>query len=76
MAQVTIYIPNSLENQVKAMASSLNISISKFISTLLEQKVKNNWNDDIKKLSGTWDEFPTIQEIRTPYGEDVSREEF
>jgi hypothetical protein len=36
MAQVTIYIANNLESQIKAMASSLNISISKYISTILE----------------------------------------
>lgn len=50
MAQVTIYIPNDLELQIKAMASSLNISISKFISTILEQKVQNEWSTNSRKL--------------------------
>jgi len=49
MAQVTIYIPNDLESQIKAMTSSLNISISKFISTLLEQKVQNEWSYSSRK---------------------------
>ena len=60
MAQVTIYIPNDLESQIKAMAGSLNISISKFISTILEQKVQNEWSHDSRKLAGAWDDFPTI----------------
>ena len=64
MAQVTIYIPNDLESQVKAMASSLNISISKFISTLIEQKVQNEWSHSSKKLAGAWDDFQELQEIR------------
>ena len=64
MAQVTIYIPNDLESQIKAMANSLNISISKFISTLLEQKVKNEWSYSSRKLAGAWGDFPTLQEIR------------
>jgi antitoxin component of RelBE/YafQ-DinJ toxin-antitoxin module len=76
MAQVTIYIPNDLESQIKAMASSLNISISKFISTLLEQKIKNEWSPEVKNIAGSWDDFPTLQEIRANQGQDVRREEF
>ena len=76
MAQVTIYIPNDLESQIKAMASSLNISISKFISTILEQKVQNEWSSESYKLAGAWSDFPTLQEIRASQGYDVRREEF
>jgi len=76
MAQVTIYIPNDLESQIKAMASSLNISISKFISTILEQKVQNEWSHASRKLAGAWDDFPTLQEIRANQGQDIPREEF
>jgi hypothetical protein len=76
MAQVTIYIPNDLESQIKAMASSLNISISKFISTLLEQKIQNEWSYNSRKLAGSWDNFPTLQEIRANQGQDSLREEF
>ena len=76
MAQVTIYIPNDLESQIKAMASSLNISISKFISTLLEQKVQNEWSHSSRNLAGSWDDFPTLQEIRANQGQDAQREEF
>ncbi len=76
MAQVTIYISNDLESQIKAMASSLNISISKFISTILEQKVQNEWSSGSRKLAGAWDDFPTLKEIRANQGQDVKREEF
>jgi len=76
MAQVTIYMANDLETQIKAMASSLNISISKFISTILEQKVQNEWSSGSRKLAGSWDDFPTLQEIRANQGDDVQREAF
>ena len=76
MAQVTIYISNDLETQIKAMASSLNISISKFISGILEQKVQNEWSYSSRKLAGSWDDFPTLQEIRANQGQDAQREEF
>jgi len=58
------------------MASSLDISISKFISTILEQKVQNEWSQNSKKLAGAWDDFPTLQEIRANQGQDAQREEF
>ena len=38
MAQVSIYIANDLEIQIKVMVSSFNIS------TILEQKVQNEWS--------------------------------
>jgi hypothetical protein len=76
MAQVTIYIPNDLESRIKEKASSLNISISKFISTLLEQKIQNEWSYSSRKLAGSWDDFPTLQEIRANEGQDAQREAF
>ena len=76
MAEVTIYIPDDLESQIKTMASSLNISISKFISGILEQKVQNEWSYSSKKLAGSWEDFPTLQEIRANQGQDAQREEF
>lgn len=76
MTQVTIYIANELESQVKAMATSLNISISKFISTTLEQKMQNEWSHSSRKLAGSWNDFPTLQEIRDSEGKDVPRETF
>lgn len=76
MAQVTIYIPNDLESQIKAMAGSLNVSISKFISTLIEQKVQNEWSQNSRKLAGSWDDFPSLDEIRANQGQDAQREAF
>ncbi|HHB95090.1 MAG TPA: CopG family transcriptional regulator [Campylobacterales bacterium] len=76
MAQVTIYIPNDLESQVKDMAASLNISISKFISNILEQKVQNEWSSRSRELAGSWDDFPTLEEIRSKQEQDVEREAF
>ncbi len=76
MSQITIYIPNDLESKIKAKASSLNISISKFIATILEQKVQNEWSSQSHKLAGAWDDFPTLQEIRADQEQDVPREVF
>ena len=64
MAQVTIYMDNSLETKIKEVAKQSGLSISKFIATTLEQKVQSSWDEDVKKLSGSWSDFCSIDEIR------------
>ena len=76
MAQVTIYMNRDLEAQIKGMASALNLSISKFISNTLEEKVHNEWNPRAKELAGSWSDFPTLAEIRQSHTKDIKREEF
>ena len=76
MAQVTIYISNDLESKVKEIASSQETSISKYISTVIERSISNNWNPKIKNLPGSWSDFPTIEEIRSNNTQDLKREEF
>ena len=75
MAQITIYIDNNLEEKIKEIAKNTGQSISKYISNAIEQKLNNSWNEDIKDLSCSWNDFPTIEEIRTNI-EDTKREEF
>ena len=76
MAQITIYINNDLESKVKEIASSLDTSISKYIATIIEKNINNNWNPKIKNLAGSWSDFPTIEEIRKEGADDVKREAF
>ena len=75
MAQITIYIDNNLEERIKEIAKNTGQSISKYISNAIEQKLNNSWNEDIKNLSGSWNDFPSIEEIRTTVN-DTKREEF
>ena len=76
MAQITIYITNDLESKVKEIASSLDTSVSKYIATIIEKNINNNWNPKVKKLAGSWSDFPTIEEIRKESADDVKRETF
>ena len=62
MAQVTIYMDNNLEENVKKLAKSTGVSISKFISNILEQKVSSSWDDDVRKLSGSWSDDTAFSE--------------
>ena len=55
------------------MASSLNISISKLISSIFEQKVQTEWSHVSKRLAGAWDDFSSLSEIRKIAGQDAQR---
>jgi len=50
LAKITIYINSELEFKVKKIASSLNISISKYIATVVEKISKIA---GIQKLAGS-----------------------
>ena len=76
MAQVTIYINNNLETKIKETAKSLNISISKFISGVLEKQIQHEWDPSTKELAGSWSDFPDIETIRSVDAKDASREAF
>ena len=77
MAQVTIYINKKIEVKVKKLAKEVNLSTSKYASTILKQKTVNCWDRDIKNLSGAWSDFSTIKEIRnSEQVADAQRETF
>lgn len=65
MAKITIYIDNNLEKKIKEVSKNTGQSISKYILNTIEQKLNNSWNEDIKNLSGSWSDFPTLEEIRS-----------
>lgn len=77
MGQVTIYIDNSLETKMKEAAKSNHVSVSKWVSGIIEEKIATEWPRDIVKLAGSWkDDFPTIEELRSNPGQDCPRETF
>lgn len=77
MSQVTIYLNSDLEEKMKRAAKASSLSLSKWITRIIEEKISEEWSQDILDLAGVWeDDFPSIEEIRAPYQvSDVEREE-
>ncbi len=77
MSQVTIYLNNELEEKMKRAAKASSLSLSKWITQLIEEKISEEWSQDIIELAGAWedDDFPTLEEIRGTYSVDAEREE-
>lgn len=74
MSQVTIYLEEEIEQKMKLAAQSANLSKSKWIAKLIQDKVTNEWPQSIVNLAGSWEDFPTIDSLRTGMGTDIERE--
>ena len=76
MGQVTIYLDAELEARVKASAKAMNISLSKWIANLIAEKTSEEWPDSVRRLAGSWQDFPELEEIREETAKDAEREAF
>ncbi len=76
MGQVTIYLEDDIEAKMRNEAKSMHISQSKWISTLIKEKVSGKWPESFMGLAGAWPDLPTAEEIRDTQVSDTLREEF
>lgn len=76
MGQVTIYLDDESESKMRASAKAMHLSQSKWIANLIKEKVADEWPESVRKLAGSWEDFPSAEEIRETMGKDSLREEF
>ncbi len=77
MGQVTIYLDNDTEDKLKKAAKSSQLSVSKWVASVIEEKIRTEWPQDIVRLAGSWkNDFPTLEEIRSDSQKDSPRENF
>ncbi len=76
MGQVTIYLEDDVERRMVEAAKSANLSKSKWIAKLINEKVANEWPQSVVDLAGSWDDFPNAEDLRKNVGNDARREEF
>ena len=76
MGQVTIYIDAETEKKMIASAKAAKISKSKWITQVIKEKVTSEWPASVVNLAGAWEDFPSIEEIRSGIGKDIEREVF
>ena len=74
MSQVTIYLEEEIERRMQLAAQSANLSKSKWIAKLIQDKVANEWPQSIVTLAGSWEDFPTIESLRASIATDAERE--
>ncbi len=74
MGQVTIYLEEDVERKMVNAAKSAHLSKSKWIARLISEKVANEWPQSVVELAGAWEDFPSIDDIRSNEGSDAKRE--
>lgn len=74
MGQVTIYLEEDIEKKMINAAKSAHLSKSKWIARVIHEKVANEWPQSAVELAGAWQDFPDIDEIRSDWGKDATRE--
>lgn len=74
MGQVTIYLDDDLEAKMVAEAKARKLSKSKWIATVISEKLINEWPLAVRESAGSWDDFPALEEIRGEIDTDIERE--
>jgi len=74
MGQVTIYLDDELEKRMTANAKAMKLSKSKWIADVIREKLVDEWPANVRELAGSWEDFPTLDEIRETQQHDVTRE--
>jgi hypothetical protein len=74
MGQVTLYLDNHTERKLKAAVKGCGLSQSKWLSELIQKELATEWPDSIRQLAGTWDDFPSLEEVRSSIVKDSRRE--
>jgi len=74
MGQVTIYLDDEIEKRMKANAKAMKLSKSKWIANVIREKLVDEWPPNVRELAGSWEDFPTSEEIRETGQRDITRE--
>ena len=74
MGQVTIYLDDETERQMVAMASAMGVSKSKWIASAIRSHLLDEWPPEVRRLPGSWADFPTVEELRSGLPADTERE--
>jgi hypothetical protein len=74
MAQITIYLPDDIENKARKAAKVKGTSVSRWIAERVVETLDEAWRKGVLDAAGAIPEFPDLKEIRTGYGKDATRE--
>ena len=74
MAQVTLYMDDETLARVREAAQAAGMSMSAWLVQLVRDRTATEWPAEAAALAGAWPDFPTVEELRAGYGEDVPRE--
>lgn len=66
MGQITLYLPEKIEEMVKKEAKKSHRSVSSYVTEILNSKLApKKWSPHFLKVCGSWEgEFPKIENLK------------
>lgn len=74
MGQITIYLDDETEKKMIENARLMKLSKSKWVAGVIREKLVDQWPDTVRDLAGSWDDFPSLDELRGEESTDAPRE--
>lgn len=74
MTKLTIYLPDEIADKARNAAKAKGKSVSRWIVDQVVQNLENPWSKAVVDAAGAFRDFPSLEEIRSGYGKDASRE--
>lgn len=75
MAQITLYLDDETQRLVAQAAKAAHLSKSTWVAGVIQRSLASEWPQDIRRLSGAWKDFPSLEELRAEGVGDLPREE-
>ena len=76
MGHVTIHLEDEIEEKMSAAAKAEHLSKSKWVASLIKEKVTSEWPESITHLAGAWKNLSLAEDDKASLGQDVEREAF
>ncbi len=73
MAQITIYLPDDIENKARKAAKVQGTSVSRWIAERVVDTLEDAWPKSVLDAAGALADFPEVEKIRAGYGKDAAR---
>lgn len=74
MGQVTIYLDDETEKKMVESARSMHVSKSKWIASVIREKLVDDWPVSVRELPGSWKGFPLAEGLRGNLPPDLDRD--
>ncbi|HUI56842.1 MAG TPA: hypothetical protein VLY04_17830 [Bryobacteraceae bacterium] len=74
MAQITIYLPDSVEKEARKAAKADKKSVSRWIADRVRAELGDTWPKEVLDALGAAPDFPSAVDLRKGYGRDLPRE--
>ena len=68
MSQLHCYVKDELAKRFQEKAALAHLSVSKYLATLVEREVKNQWPGGYFELFGNWRGDPLERSVADDYG--------